>query len=67
MMALAETKDERLLVLSEINEILDRDLELLEKKERTLERWFSLLGKESTFDYTKERLINLKSQLMSLE
>lgn len=54
-------------IIEQINIVLDQDLEVLSPEERTLERWFSLLGNEDYFASSKYKLLRLKDMLDDLE
>ena len=67
MTALVRIKEERLEVQSKIEEILNRDLELLAEKERSIGRWFALLGRNEDLKNTAEELTSLENKLVDLE
>lgn len=52
---------------TEINRILDKDLEILDKEERSIGRWFGLLGKESDYSKTAIKLDELQSELVDVQ
>lgn len=60
---LSEAEDAKELITNEINGILDRDLNLLSKEERTIGRWFSLIGKDPVFKESKDQLSQLENRL----
>lgn len=51
----------------QIDALLDRDLELLDPVERTIERWFQLLGDDDDFKHSKSKLIELKNILDDID
>ena len=50
-----------------ISEILDKDLIFLDKNERTLNRWFTLLGDGPEFSESANRLILLEDIRVNAE
>ena len=67
MTALVQVRQEHSCVLSQINAILNRDLELLNEQERTIDRWFDLLGKNIELKDTALELSSLEKKLETLE
>lgn len=51
----------------EIHSILDRDLSILDPDERSIGKWFGLLGKDSEFEETALKLDNLQMILIDTE
>ncbi|MCM8541104.1 MAG: hypothetical protein NE328_12580 [Lentisphaeraceae bacterium] len=54
-------------ITAQINLIIDRDLSLLDQEERSIGRWFSLLGKDPEFEETKNQLDLLENLLIDTE
>lgn len=52
---------------SEIEKILNKDLEVLDKEERSIGRWFGLLGKDKDYSKTAIRLDELQSELVDVQ
>jgi hypothetical protein len=48
-------------VEKQIEGILDKDLAILKKDERTIGQWVSIFGRDLTYDQTKHQLIELES------
>ena len=65
--SLAEAEEAKKEIINEINYILDRDLGLIDKQERTIGRWDSLIGKDSSYGDTKERLSHLENLLANTQ
>ena len=54
-------------LIAEINYILNRDLEILDQTERTISRWFGLLGKYEDFAKTAAQLDEMTSKLVDID
>lgn len=50
----------------QIDILLNRDLELLDPEERTVERWLQLLGDDAEFNQSKSKLIELQNSLKDI-
>jgi len=50
-----------------IDTILNRDLEMLDESERSIGRWFGLLGNDPDFRETAEEIDSLHIQLVDTE
>ncbi|MCM8529129.1 MAG: hypothetical protein NE327_21585 [Lentisphaeraceae bacterium] len=53
--------------LSEINEILERDLQHIHEEMRNVDRWFQEHGKNSELDFTKDTLRKLEMKAIDAE
>ena len=54
-------------LVNKIDTILNRDLAMLDKSERSIGRWFGLLGNDPEFRDTAEDLDSLHMQLVDTE
>ena len=54
-------------IYSQIDILLNKDLELLAPEERTVKRWLELLGEDEEFNDAKIILLQLQDSLEELE